>query len=270
MKKSLAYLAVGFLALGLSFSACKKGATIGTVGEKDNNPFPVFDTFAIPKNPYFFWGVFNGHFMKWVHNERSDWDTITRWPSATQDPTVDPWSSWPVYSANLYQNVTNQGILGACSEYPDDDFVKFESRFIRTEFPEQRITLNFYRCANLIDTFTSAHWFADTVSILTEGAWPFSNLERGEWGAEVIYTDENRDRWITQSGSGNAQDSYLRITNLYPRNNPDTTDTFAHFVLEGEFAGRLFKEKDPTTNIAVTNSKFRTRIIAIRPLGFDN
>jgi hypothetical protein len=146
----------------------------------------------------------------------------------------------------------------------DGHFRTWEEGF-RSEIPGERIEINFYQCANFVDT-PSVNFVYDSLDLVRLGAWPFSNLERGEWGAEIVYIDKNRDRWSTQSGSGNTTDSYFRLTDLYPRSNPDTTDTFARFVIEGEFAGRIYNGGN---EIAITNSKFRAKLVARKPVGFE-
>lgn len=259
MNKSIYILAIGLVLSSFAFTACEKGSTIGSVGRE--NPYPIvpFDTFVPPSAVYFFWGVFDGHFRTWEEGRRSTWDTITR----IGDPPVP-------YVDNIYVNVCNEGPTIECpygdEDYLDEElFYKHQSRFIRPEIPDERIEINFYQCANFVDT-PSVNFVFDSLDIINLGAWPFSDTARGEWGAQVVYIDKNRDRWITRGGSGNTTDSYFRLTDLYPRNNSDTTDTFARFVIEGEFAGRLFNGGN---EIAITNSKFRAKLVARNPLGFN-
>jgi hypothetical protein len=266
MNKSLSYITLAFMLVGIAFSSCKKGNTIGSIGFEDTVDIVPFDTFVMPNANYFFWGVFDGHFKKWEHDKRSEWDTITRFPLPGQEN--DPWSTWPLYTDNIYTNVCNDGVFADCpiSDDKDDEFYKFQTRFIRTDFPEERIAINFYSCVNVVDTFTSQYFTEFPESVLTEGAWPFSNLERGEWGAEVVFTDDQRRVWRTESGSGKATDSYLRITDFYPKSATDTLDTFATWVIEGEFAGRIY---NGANQIAVTIAKFRARMLAANPLGYE-
>jgi hypothetical protein len=268
MNKSIYILAIGLVLSAFAFTACEKGSTIGSIGRE--NPYPIveFDTFVPPSAVYYFWGVFDGHFRTWEDGIRSDWDTATRKPLVGMED--DPWDTWPVCTDNIYVNVCNEGPTIECpygdEDYLDEElFYKHQSRFIRPEIPGERIEINFYQCANFVDT-PSVNFVYDSLDLVRLGAWPFSNLERGEWGAEIVYIDKNRDRWSTQSGSGNTTDSYFRLTDLYPRSNPDTTDTFARFVIEGEFAGRIYNGGN---EIAITNSKFRAKLVARKPVGFE-
>jgi hypothetical protein len=75
----------------------------------------------------------------------------------------------------------------------------------------------------------------------------------------LVYTDAERTKWETRAGSGQLLDSYLRISDFYPRDIAnDTLDTLHMYIIEGEFAGRLF---NGTRELPVTEAKFRARLI---------
>ena len=78
-----------------------------------------------------------------------------------------------------------------------------------------------------------------------------------------MYTDANRVRWVTKAGSGQLVDSYIRITDLIKRDiTSDTLDTLGMYIVEGEFAGRLFNGNQ---NIPITEAKFRARLVPREP-----
>lgn len=262
MKKLLSYLSLALLAGGIALSSCDKGSTIGTVVIDKGNGFVPFDSFAGPTEDYYFYGVFDGNFKMWQHNKRSRWDTITRLQGPDDE---DVWADWPPYDENIYYNYCNEGAIDDCDE-PNTEFYKHQMRFIRPDLPGMRIAVSLYRCLNTIDTFSN-FYVEDSVDMVKVGAWPFSDIERGEWGAEVEFIDEDFGVWTTNTGSGKPEDAYFRILDLYEKPATDTLDTFALHIVEGEFAGRLFNSIGQ--EIVVTSSRFRSRIFARNPEGFQ-
>ena len=92
-----------------------------------------------------------------------------------------------------------------------------------------------------------------------EIAQPFTNTNFGRRGARLVYTDADRTRWESRDGSGQLNDTYLRITNLIKRNiATDTLDTLGMYIIEGEFAGRLYNGGQ---NIPITEAQFRARLV---------
>lgn len=257
MSKYLWIFVTAFFVLGVFASSCKKGTTIGAVSNPGDGDRPVFDTLLPPTSKYFFVGKFDGKFFMWEDGLRSKWDTATRQPGPGNDPD-DPWDTWPAYSDNIYYNFCEEGIVGPCRYDSANHFYAHRTRFIRPDFPERRLDIYFYACIDTADT-NDPNYPSNELSVIHQIANPFTNEKFGRDGVQIVYTDENRDQWVTDPGSGQPHDTYFRITDFYPRDVlTDTLDTFGMYIVEGEFAGRLFhgiQEK------VVTEAKFRARLI---------
>lgn len=255
MNRFIAIATVLFMAAGLTFSACKKNSTIGAVGYPMDGDFPVFDTFNVPEAKYYFYGLFDGDYMVWADSARSKWDTATRF-------CIDPeaaWTSCPKYNLNVYFNFTEEGTArDTCALDTFSELYYHRTRFLRPEFADERIDIYMYDCVNFLDA-TNPNFPLNGLSVLNVGAYPFSNVEYGRNGAEVVYTDAFRDEWRTRPGSGNTLDTYFRLTSLDIKPVADTSDSFAVLIGEGEFAGRLFRE-DGMEKI-VKDAKFRVRLV---------
>jgi len=246
------------IALGIYSSSCKKGATIGAVGYPMTDKYEEFDTFNFPTKRYYFYGKFDGVFRLWQDSTRSKWDTITRDPFGQPEETV--WSEWPVYTDNIYYNFCSQREVSDCRYDSSNSYYEHKTRFIRPDFPDERIEVNFYNCVDLTDTNNIDYPFNERGLVMV-GANPFTDIPFGRFGAQVVYRDPNGDRWKTKAGSGQLDDTYIRITDYFARDiATDTLDTFGLYVVEGEFAGRLFKENGTEEKI-VTEAKFRARLI---------
>jgi len=263
MKKNLAFLAVATLILALSSSSCKRGNTQGSFFDPMDGEHPVFDTFQFPVADYYFYGKFDGHYMKWQDGYRSKWDTARR-----IDPlNGDPYDQWPINNTNYYANFCEQEVLSECRYDSSGSYHRHMTEFIRPDYPEQRVEIYLYKCLGMFDTIpeyqtTSTYYNGEIITNLDiqTGAWPFTDETYGRIGAQLVYVDSLRNRWSTKSGSGQLLDSYFRITDFYKREvETDTMDTFAMYIVEGEFAGRLFNGGD---QLPVTESKFRARLVA--------
>ncbi len=256
MNRILVALVIGFAAAGLILSSCTKNSTVGAVGYPMEGDFPVFDTFVAPETKYYFYGLFDGSYTTWSDSMRSTWDTATR----RCDLPDQVWTTCDPYNLNIYYNFTDEGFTGdTCAFDTLVELYYHNSRFIRPEFPDQRIDIFFYDCVDFTDA-TDPNFPANNLTLLREGAYPFSNPEYGRNGVEVVYTDEFRDQWKTEPGSGNSLDTYFRLTSLEAKPLTDTNDSFALLIGEGEFAGRLFNEENGMEKI-VKDAKFRVRLV---------
>ncbi|NQV52591.1 MAG: hypothetical protein HQ500_05375 [Flavobacteriales bacterium] len=270
--RNLAFASVFMILAGVIVSSCERGVSEGVFGNPQEGEFPVFDTFNIPTANYFFYGKFDGHFKKWQDGKRSKWDTITR--KDPKDPDFPDWGSWPVYTENIYRNIPEQYNDEPCISDSGNIWFEHITRFIRPEIPNERIEIFFYDCVNEADqdTIDAQNGFhPEIVTFLdmfrsetgTGIAQPFATTEFGRRGAKLVYTDANRDRWVSKPGSGQLLDSYIRITDLIKRNiTTDTLDTLGMYIVEGEFAGRLF---NGSQNIPITEAKFRARLVPREP-----
>lgn len=256
MKKLLIFLSLFAVALVISTSSCKRGQSIVAVGYPDTADFPVFDTFDFPTAKYYFYGKFDGKYKMWQDAERSKWDTITRFGPEPK------WSDRTEYLDNIYFNFTNIKEVAECGPDSNDSYLENKTYFIRPEDPYQRLEIYFYDCVDLLDT-NNINWPNNELSVFLNGANPFTNIEYGRNGVRVVYVDENLDKWETLEGSGQTIDTYFRITDFYPRNLlTDTLDTFGMYIVEGEFAGRLY---NGTKEKTVLDAKFKTRVIPREP-----
>lgn len=266
ISKNFGYIAVLLFVVSLvSATSCKKGATLGVVGFEDTVPPVLFDTFPIPTCDYFFYGKFNGHFRTWCNAERSLWDSATRVYDPFdlgQDSTK--WNTWDAYDENIYYNFCEQEIGDFCPDSVTNVFTH-TTRFIRPNNPEDRIELSFFKCVDVttdmdtIPEFDPRHGEQVTKLFLEEVANPFSNSGYYRYGAQLKFTDSDRTEWTTKEGSGQLRDTYIRITDFYPRAfKTDTLDTFAMYIAEGEFAGRLYNGRK---EMVVTEAKFRARVV---------
>lgn len=256
MKKVIAILPVIVIALGIMTSSCKKGNTIGAVGYPMEGEFPVFDTLFPPTAKYFFYGKFDGRYLMWQDSLRSKWDTISRDTTMAANGTM--WQDLPLYTQNVYYNFCDELEAQPCATDSSVSFYQHHTEFIRPiQHPEMRMHLYFYDC---IDTADSNVWHPfNSADVIQMGANPFTDLDFTRPGVRVEFVDENRERWSTRAGSGQLLDSYFRVTDFYMRDTAvDTLDTFALFVVEGEFAGRLFNSGQEKI---VTEAKFRARLI---------
>jgi hypothetical protein len=268
LKKHFGLLAWSVLMAGIFASSCERGVTEGVFGHPMEDPYPHFDTFEFPTANYYFFGKFDGHFKKWQDGVRSKWDTITR--KDLNDPDNPNWSSWPLYTANIYRNIPEQYNELPCVNDSDNVWFEHITRFIRPEIPSERVEIFFYDCVNEadFDTIPALGGFHPEVVTYVDFlnkqvAQPFSNYQFGRRGAKLIYTDAERTKWETKEGSGQLEDSYIRITNLIKRNvTQDTLDTLGMYIIEGEFAGRLY---NGGRNIPVTEAKFRARLVPREP-----
>ena len=254
MKSLSIFFSVFVLALAISTSSCKRGNSILVVQDEDTIPIPPFDTFNFPTSEYYFYGKMDGEYTMWQNAKRSKWDTITRFPN---DPTIE-------YTKNIYYNFAEYDVIGECGKDSTDDFIEHYSYFIRPGDPFQRIEIYFYDCIDLGDT-TSAFWPNNLLSPIRFGANPFTSPEYGRPGVKIKYIDENLETWETKDGSGQLQDSYFRVTEFYLNDTAaDPLDTFALFVLKGEFAGRLFNGTQEKT---VIDAEFNLRLVP-REIGY--
>ena len=266
ISKNFGYIAVLLFSVSLiTATSCKKGATLGIMGFEDTVPPILFDTFTIPTCDYFFYGKFNGHYRSWCDNERSLWDTATRVYNPF-DPNHDTnrWVTWDPYDENIYYNFCDQEIGDYCPDSVTNLFTH-TTRFIRPENPEDRLQLSFFKCVDVttdmdtIDEFDPRHGEQVTKLFIDEVANPFSSSNYFRYGAQLAFTDEDRNVWATKEGSGQLRDTYIRITDFYPRDfKTDTLDTFAMYIVEGDFAGRLYNGRH---EITVTEAKFRARVV---------
>ncbi len=253
---------IATLATAVVFSSCNRGNTVGAVGFDDEDGLETFDTFRFPLADFYFYGKFDGGFKMWQDGWRSKWDTVSR-VNNTGIPGA-PWSEWGVYDENIYLNIPEENGDLPCIN--DSSSIWFEqvTRFLRPDIPEERIEIFFYECREELDTISEVMPFHDDV--VTNINWedygvaqPFTNTEFGRRGVRLVYTDAERNKWETRAGSGQLLDSYLRISDFYPRVvNTDTLDTLHMYVVEGEFAGRLY---NGSRELPVTEAKFRARLI---------
>ncbi|GAB4374685.1 MAG: hypothetical protein Kow0075_00550 [Salibacteraceae bacterium] len=250
-------LAVFYVAL-LSVS-CNRGITVGTVADVDTNGLPSFDTFDFPTSKYYFYGKFDGRFILWQDGMRSKWDTTMRIPDPN-NPDL-PYNQWPAYTKNIYINVPSQRIVSPCRYDSSSSFIERRTRFIRPEFPDMRMDIYFYGCVDMNDT-NNAYYPNNQLSAFKKIANPFTDIEYGRDGVRLVYTDQNRVQWSTEPGSGQLNDTYFRLTDFYKNNlvsgTADTLDTVALYIVEGEFAGRLFSRLG---EMVVTEAKFKARVV---------
>jgi hypothetical protein len=272
MYRNLAFVAVMALLSGVVISSCDRGVSEGVFGKPMEDPYPVFDTFNLPTANYFFYGKFDGHFKKWQDGRRSRWDTITR--KNPNDPDFPDWAQWPVYTDNIYRNIPEQYNEDPCISDSGNIWFEHITRFIRPDIPEDRIEIFFYDCVSEEDYDTIGAQPGYHPEVITwldmfksaEGngiSQPFTSTSYGRRGAKVVYTDADRTKWTTESGSGQLNDTYLRITNFEKRNIvTDTLDTLGMYIVEGEFEGRLY---NGDRNIPITEAKFRARLVPREP-----
>lgn len=230
--KHLGKFAVIVLLAGVMANSCKKGATLGSTGHPFDGPHPTFDTLVPPSAKYYFYGKFDGHFLAWEDSLRSKWDTT-----------------------NAYYNFCDQSLMGPCGCDPENSFYELHTHFIRPAFADRRLDIFFYDCVDLDDIEDPYH-----VSAVKEIANPFADIQSCRNGVQVVYTDENRVVWSTDPGSGQLDDTYFRVTDFYQRDlSIPTTDTFALYVVEGTFSGRLFNSEKE--EMVVTEARFRARLV---------
>lgn len=260
MNKLFAIAAVGFIALGVMTSSCKKGNTVGAVGYPMDGDFPVFDTLYPPTSKYFFYGKFDGSFVTWQDSLRSKWDTATR-DSSLALPG-EQWINWPNYTKNIYYNFCDESEVDTCDKDGDIMLFQHHTEFIRPiEHPEMRMHIYFYDCIDT--TIDNKYAPFNQADVIQMGANPFTDVDFGRSGVKVEFIDQNRKRWTTRAGSGQPWDTYFRVTDFYERDVlTDTLDTFAFFIVEGEFAGRLYNGVDEKV---VTEAKFRARLVPREP-----
>ncbi len=252
MRKIALYFGLFLASASITVSSCKRGNSVLTVGHPDDGQFPVFDTFDFPTSRYFFYGKFDEGYKLWQNAERSKWDTITRFG------TDEKWTDRDEYFDNIYYNFTNLEEVMECGPDSNDSYLGCESYFIRPENPYQRLEILFYDCIDLTDT-TNLNWPNNQLSLFRKGANPFTSPEYGRNGIKVRYIDENLETWETQDGSGQLLDTYFRVTDSYLNDTmANPTDTFALYIVEGEFAGRLYNGSESRT---VLDAKFRVRAI---------
>lgn len=250
------------LAVNALISSCNRGNTIGAVGFDDPDGLETFDTFNLPTADFYFYGKFDGGFKVWQDGLRSKWDTATR-INNTGIPNA-PWSEWGVYTENIYQNIPEENGDLPCINDSNNIWFEQVSRFLIPGVPEERMEIFFYDCLPHLDTINESMPFHG--EILTNLGWtdygvaqPFTNTEFGRRGVRLVYTDNQRNRWETKAGSGQTIDSYFRIHDFYERIvNTDTLDTLHMYIVEGEFAGRLY---NGIREIPVTEARFRARLI---------
>ncbi|MEX2595734.1 MAG: hypothetical protein WEC59_02305, partial [Salibacteraceae bacterium] len=190
---------------------------------------------------FYFYGKFDGRFIKWEDDRFAKWDTNF-----------------------VYRNIPEENGDLPCINDSSNIWFEQVTRFIRPGIPEHRIEIFMYECIEYYDTILANPPFYDEIltnlSLLDRGtAQPFSATNYGRTGFKVVYTDGERNKWETKSGSGQLNDTYLRVTDFYPRDvTLDTLDTLGMFIIEGEFAGRLYNGNN---EIPVTESKFRGRLV---------
>ncbi len=258
MKKIALYLSFFVLAAMVTMSSCKRGNSILTVGSPTDKDFTVFDTLDLPTSRYYFYGKFDGQYKMWQNDERSKWDTATR-----IGPEGEEWTDWDEYFDNIYYNFTETEEAYECGPDSNSSFLACESYFIRPEDPYQRLEIFFFDCIDLADT-TNPFWPDNQLDLFNMGANPFSSPVYARNGIKVKYIDENLEIWETQDGSGQLIDNYFRVTNTYLNDtNANPTDTFALYIVEGEFAGRLYNGEESRT---VLDAKFRVRVLPREPL----
>lgn len=261
MKKYTHLAVIALFVAGMAASACKKGNTVGAVGFPDIYPEPQYDTFIGPYTKYYFYGKFDGKYIMWQDSVRSVWDTATRDSLSTEALAGQDWSTWPLYNDNIYYNFCEGVQVSECRDDSDIVFYQHRTRFIRPDFAERRIELNFYDCIDLTDA-TNPFFPFNEASFIRKGANPFSNPEFAIGGVQLIYIDEFRQRWITRNGSGDPTETYLRVLDFEQRNVAlDTNDTFGLYIVEGSFAGKLYNEKSPDEFISVIDARFKTRLV---------
>jgi hypothetical protein len=244
------------LGIVVTNSSCKKGQTIGALKNIDSTPFPVFDTFNLPTSKYFFYAKFDGKYRVWQDSMRSKWDTITKLPGDA------PWDERLSYKRNIYYNFANIEQLFWCGDDSTKSYMENNSYFVRPGDPFERLDLYFYDCVDLFDT-NDVNWPMNELSVFNQGANPFTDPEYARNGVRIVYTDSLLQKWETKVGSGQLNDTYFRITDFYPRNiATDTLDTFGLYIVEGEFAGRLFYGNQEKT---LLDAHFRARLIPETP-----
>ena len=252
MNKLFLFLTIFTFALAITFSSCKRGQSILAVGHADTAAFPVPDTFNGPTSKYYFYGKCDGNYKMWQNEERSAWDTVKRF--GTEDKYWDN----DEYLDNIYFNFTEMEDLGECGPDSQSNFLVSRSYFIRPGDPYERLEVYFYDCVNLTDT-NNINWPNNPLSVFLNGANPFSSPAYGRNGVKVVYVDKDLERWETKAGSGQLLDTYFRVTDFYENDTiANPLDTFALYIVEGEFAGRLYNgDKEKT----VLDAKFRMRVI---------
>lgn len=256
MKKYALFFAFGLIAFAITQTSCERGQTIGAVGFPDTNDIPTFDTFNFPTAKYYFYGKFDGNYKMWQDSMRSKWDTLSRFGPE------EKWIDRTPYLDNIYYNFTNVDIVAECGADSQSSYVEALTYFIRPGDPHERLEIYFYDCVDLADT-NDANWPNNELSVFQSGANPFTSPEYGRNGVKVKYVDDQLRTWQTKDGSGQLNDTYFRITDFYPRNlATDTLDTFALYIIEGEFAGRLYYGSQTKT---VLDAKFKARIIPRDP-----
>ncbi len=264
MKSKISFFVAALFVAGLFSTSCERGTSVGAVGFPDSNEPLSFDTFNAPTADFFFFGKFEGKFKVWQDGRRSRWDTITR--LNPNDGQLPNWTSWPVYNENIYRNIPRTNLAAELPCINDSDNVWFDhtTRFLRPEIPDERIEISFFDCIEEYDTIQANMPFNDEITtylgVADYGvAIPFSNTQYGRRGVELKYIDANRDVWTTKAGSGQLVDSYFRLLEFYPRNvTQDTLDTLAMYIIEGEFAGRLY---NGNKELPITEAKFRARLV---------
>jgi len=264
MKNKLSFFVATLFVAGILSSSCERGTTLGAVGYPDPNDPLTFDTFNVPTADFFFYGKFDGQYRVWEDGKRSKWDTITKLDP--NDENFPNWMTWPNYEENIYRNIprTNLAEMLPCINDSDNIWFDHTTRFLRPEIPDERIEISFFNCIEEYDTIPVNLPFNEEIvtylGIADYGvAIPFTNTEYGRRGVQVKYIDSNRDVWTTKEGSGQLVDSYFRLLDFYPRVvDQDTLDTLAMYIIEGEFAGRLFNGNEV---LPITEGKFRARLV---------